>query len=63
MRVPHGALDRSIVVSALCGFVIEADIDPNEPSPVTTCDDLANFASHREFPPGSQKDTHIPHTT
>jgi hypothetical protein len=51
------------MVSALCGFVIAADIDPNEPSPVTTCDDLANFASHREFPPGSQKDTHIPHTT
>jgi hypothetical protein len=55
-------VDRSIVVFALFGFVIAAEIDPDEPSPVTACDDLANFASHRDFPPGSQKDTHISHT-
>src|SRR6266849_6239458 len=62
LRVPHGAVDRSIVVSALFGFVIAAEIDSNEPSPVTACDDLANFASHRDFPPGSQKNTHIANT-
>lgn len=58
---PHTAVDRSVVVVALLGFVIAAQIDPDEPPAVASCNDLANFASHKDFPPGSQKDTHISH--
>jgi len=42
-------VDRSIVVFAFFGLVIAAEIDPDKPSPVAACDDLANFASHRDF--------------
>ena len=33
------------MLADLC--VITAEINPNEPSAVATCNDLANFASHR----------------
>src|SRR5207244_13250319 len=31
------------------GFVAAAEIYPDEPHTVASCDDLANFASHRNF--------------
>jgi hypothetical protein len=40
-------VNRSVVIVALLGFVIAAQIDPDEPSAVASCNDLANFASHR----------------
>src|SRR5260370_40102929 len=48
-------MDRSIVIFAFVGFVIAAEINPDEPSAVASCDDLANFASHRDFLLGSQR--------
>jgi hypothetical protein len=42
-----GTGDRSVVVVAFIGFAIAAEIDPDKPSAVASCDDLANFASHR----------------
>src|SRR5438445_18399 len=47
LRFPHGAVDGSVVVVAFIGFMIAAEINPDEPSAVASCDDLANFASHR----------------
>jgi hypothetical protein len=58
---PHGTVDRSIVIFAFVGFVIAAEINPDEPSAVASCDDLANFASHRDFLLGSQGGTHLAH--
>jgi len=43
------------VIFAFVGFVIAAEINPDEPSAVASCDDLANFASHRDFLLGSQR--------
>src|SRR5262249_44098931 len=44
---PHSAVDRSVVIVAFIRFVISAEIDPDEPPAVASCNDLANFASHR----------------
>jgi len=46
---PHTAVDSSVVVVAL------PEIDADEPSAVASCNDLANFASHRDFLLGSQE--------
>ena len=46
LHFPYRAVDRSIVVFAPSGFVIAAEIDPDEPSAVAACDGLTNFASH-----------------
>jgi hypothetical protein len=35
------------VVIAFLSFVVAAEVDPDEPSAVASCDDLSNFASHR----------------
>jgi hypothetical protein len=43
------------------GFAIAAGINPDEPPAVASCDDLANFASHRDFLLGSQRDTPLAH--
>ena len=43
LRFPHGTVDGSIVVFTLVSFVIAAQINPDEPSAVASCDDLANF--------------------
>jgi hypothetical protein len=55
VRFAHGTVDRSIVVFALFGFVIAVEINPDEPSAVASSDDLANFASHRDFLHGWQE--------
>lgn len=44
---PHGTVDRLVVVLAFVGFAIAAEIKPGKPSAVASCDDLANFVSHR----------------
>ncbi len=49
LRFPHRTVDRSVVVVAFLGFVITAEINPDEPSAVATCDDLA-------------KETHFPNS-
>jgi hypothetical protein len=44
------AMGNSVVLQAPGGteyLVIAAQIDPDEPSAVASCNDLANFASHR----------------
>jgi hypothetical protein len=46
-------------VFCVVGFVIAAEINPDEPSAIASCDDLANFASHRDFLLGSQGGTHM----
>ncbi len=51
---PHGTVNGPIVILAFVRSVIAAEVDPNEPSAVAACDDLANFASHRDFLLGSQ---------
>jgi hypothetical protein len=61
LRFPHGTVDGSIVVFAFVSFLIAAQINPDEPSAVASCDDLANFASHRDFLLGSQE-RHTPRT-
>jgi hypothetical protein len=38
-------VDRSVVVVTLIGFVIAAEMNPDEPSADASRDDLANFAS------------------
>ena len=48
-------MDRSVVVVALISFVVAAEIDWDESSAIASRDDLANFASHRDFLLGSQK--------
>jgi hypothetical protein len=62
LRFAHGSVDRSIVVFAFFSFVIAAEINPDEPSAIASCDDLANFASHRDFLLGSQREAHYVHT-
>jgi hypothetical protein len=49
----------SVVVVRFIGFIIAAEINPDEPSAIASCDDLANFASHRDFLLGSQGGTHM----
>lgn len=51
----HTAVDCSVVVVAFVRFVISAEIDSDEPSGIALRDDLANFASHRDFLHGSQQ--------
>src|SRR5215469_12888183 len=36
---PHTAVDRSVVVVAFVRFLIAAEIDPDKPSVVASCDD------------------------
>src|SRR5579872_1727214 len=62
LRFPHGAVDRPIVVLAFISFVIAAEINPDEPPAVASCNDLANFASHRDFLLGSQREAHFRRT-
>jgi len=50
LRFPHGTVDGSVVVVAFIGLTITAEINPDEPSAVASCNDLANFASHRFSP-------------
>jgi hypothetical protein len=52
---PHTAANCSVVVVAFVRFVIAAEIDSDEPSAIASRDDLANFASHRDFRHGSQQ--------
>jgi hypothetical protein len=56
------AVDRSVVVVALLGFVIAAQIDPDEPSAVASCNDLANFASHRVSSWARKRGTQLTHS-
>src|ERR1700674_3928678 len=44
---PHGTVDGCIVVFTFVSFLIASQINSNEPPAVASCDDLANFASHR----------------
>jgi hypothetical protein len=55
LRFPQRTVDGSIVVFTLVSFVIASQINSDEPSAVTSCDDLANFASRRDFLLGSQE--------
>jgi hypothetical protein len=55
LGIPHIAVDCSVVVVAFVRFVIAAEIDSDEPSAINSRDDLANFASHRDFLHGSQQ--------
>ena len=50
-----GLVDRSVVVIAFLGFVVATEMDPDQPSAVTSCNDLSNFASHRVFLLGSEQ--------
>jgi len=47
---------------ALLGFVIAAQIDPDEPSAVASCNDLANFASHRVSSLARKRGTQLAHS-
>ena len=38
-------MNCSIVVFTFLGFVIAAEIDPDQPPAVASCDDLANFVA------------------
>jgi hypothetical protein len=58
LALPAWDLDRSLVTVAFLGFVIAAEIDPDEPSPLAASDDLANFASHRVSSWLAKRDTH-----
>src|SRR5439155_14478430 len=58
LRFPQWAVDCSIVVFTLAAFVIAAEIDSDEPPAVASCNDLANFASHRDFLLGPQREAH-----
>lgn len=61
--VPHGIVGRSVVVVvSFHGFVIVAGTDPDEPSPVVACDDLANFASHRVSSSARKRGTQPTHS-
>jgi hypothetical protein len=62
VRFAHGTLDCSIVVFAFVGFLIGSQINPNEPSAVASCDDLANFASHRVSSLARKRDTLFAHS-
>jgi hypothetical protein len=59
---PHAAVDRSVVVVAFISFVVAAEIDSDEPSAIASRDDLANFASHRDFLLGSHRGTQLTHS-
>jgi hypothetical protein len=59
---PHIAVDRSVVVVALLGLVIAAQIDPDEPSAVASCNNLANFASHRVSSLARKRGTQLAHS-
>jgi hypothetical protein len=59
---PHTAVDCSVVVVALLRFVIAAQIDPDEPSAVASCNDLANFASHRVSSLARKRRTQLAHS-
>jgi hypothetical protein len=58
---PHAVVDRSVVIVAFVNFVVAAEIDSGEPSAIALRDDLANFASHRDFLLGSQRGTQLTH--
>jgi hypothetical protein len=49
-----GPVDRSVVVVAFTGFAITAEINPDEPSAVASCDDLRTI----EFPPWLATEAH-----
>lgn len=49
-------------IVALLGFVIAAQIDPDEPSAVASCNDLANFASHRVSSLARKRGTQLAHS-
>ena len=55
-------MNRSVVIVALLGFVIAAQIDPVEPSAVASCNDLANFASHRVSSLARKRGTQLAHS-
>jgi hypothetical protein len=59
---PHTAVNRSVVIVALFGFVISAQIDPDEPSSVASSNDLANFASHRVSSLARKRGTQLAHS-
>ena len=61
LRFPHGAVDGSVVVVAFIGFMIAAEINPDEPSAVASCDDLANFASYIVSSLARNRGTHLEH--
>lgn len=62
LRFPRGTVDGSIVVFAFVSLVIAGQINPDEPSAVAPCDDLANFVGYRNFLLGPQKRAHLPYT-
>jgi len=55
-------VDHSVVVVAFIGFVIAAEINPDEPSAIASCDDLANFASHRVSSLARKRGTQLAHS-
>jgi hypothetical protein len=59
---PHTAVNRSIAIVALLGFVIAALIDPNDPSAVASCNELANFASHSVSSLARKRGTQLAHS-
>ncbi len=56
----HSTVDGSIVVFTFVSFLIASQINSNEPPAVASCDDLANFASHR-VPPWLAREAHSSH--
>jgi hypothetical protein len=42
--------------------VVAAEIDPDEPSAVASCNDLANFASHRVSSLARNRGTQLAHS-
>src|ERR1700739_602163 len=59
---PHTAVNRSVVIVALLGFRIAAQVDPDEPSAVASCNDLADFASHRVSSLARNRGTQLAHS-
>src|SRR5437763_14117547 len=51
---------RIVRLFACLGFVVAAELDPDEPPTVASCDDLANVAGHRNFVlwPGKERTLH-----
>jgi hypothetical protein len=62
LRFLHGTVDSVVLALAFLGFVIAAEIDPDAPSAVAVCDDLVNFASHRDSSWLARRKTHPAHT-
>jgi len=61
--LPAWTVDGSIAVFAFVSLVIAAQINPDEPSAVAPCDDLANFVGYQNFLLGpNKKKAHLPHT-